>query len=284
MENVTLNNGVQMPILGLGVYQIRDLAVCERSVLDAIEAGYRLIDTAAAYHNEEAVGNAIKKSGVPREELFITTKLWDTDSTYENAKKAFEKSLNKLRLDYVDLYLIHQPFNDVYGAWRAMEELYKAGKIRAIGVSNFPIDRLIDLGLYNEIAPMVNQIEVHPFFQQTENVAYTQKNGVHVEAWGPLSSGMNNIFENEPLKKLAAKHGRTVAQIVLRWHIQRGIVVIPKSIHKERIIENIDIFNFELPVEDMETIAALDTRKSVFFSHAVHIDPEILKQFKEFGK
>jgi diketogulonate reductase-like aldo/keto reductase len=281
MQTVTLNNGVEMPILGLGVYRIKDLAVCEQTVYDAIMAGYRLIDTAAAYQNEEAVGKAIRRSGVPREELFITTKLWLSDAGYENTKRAFQKSLDNLRLDYLDLYLIHQPFNDVYGSWRAMEELYTEGKIRAIGVSNFPVDRLIDLKIYNEIAPAVNQVEVHPFCQQAESAPYMLKNDIQVEAWGPLSSERNNLFENSLLKELAAKYKRSVAQIVLRWHIQRGIAAIPKSVHKERIIENISIFDFELNTEDMGKIAALDTKTSAFFSHT---DPETVKQFKSFGK
>jgi diketogulonate reductase-like aldo/keto reductase len=281
MEHVTLNNGVKMPILGFGVYRVNDLAVCEQAVLDAIGAGYRLIDTAAAYRNEEAVGKAIRKSGVPREELFITTKLWLSDAGRENTKKAFQKSLDNLGLDYLDLYLIHQPFNDVYGSWRAMEELYADGKTRAIGVSNFPADRLIDLKLYNKTAPAVNQIEVHPFCQQTESAPYMLENDIRVEAWGPLSSERNNLFENGPLKELAAKRGRSVAQIVLRWHVQRGIVAIPKSVHKERIIENIKVFDFKLDAEDMEKIAALDTKTSAFFSHT---DPEVVKQFKSFGQ
>jgi diketogulonate reductase-like aldo/keto reductase len=281
MQTVQLNNGVEMPILGLGVYRMNDLTVCEQSVYDALMAGYRLIDTAAAYKNEEAVGKAIKRSGVPRNELFIATKLWLSDAGYENTKKAFKKSLDNLRLDYLDLYLIHQPFNDVYGSWRAMEELYTAGKTRAIGVCNFPVDRLIDLQLYNEIAPAVNQIEVHPFCQQAESAPYALKNGIQAQAWGPLSSGRNNLFENRLLKELAEKHRRSLAQIVLRWHIQRRIAAIPKSVHKERIIENISVFDFELGTEDMEKIATLDTKTSAFFSHT---DPEIVKQFKNFGK
>ncbi|MDR2301300.1 MAG: aldo/keto reductase [Deltaproteobacteria bacterium] len=280
MEYVTLNNGLKMPILGFGVYRITDLAVCEQAVFDAISAGYRLIDTAAAYHNEEAVGKAIQKSGVSREELFITTKLWISDAGYENAKKAFQKSLDNLALDYLDLYLIHQPFNDIYGSWRAMEELYAEGRIRAIGVSNFPVDRLIDLKLYNKIPPAVNQIEVHPFCQQAESAPYLRENDILVEAWGPLSSERNNLFENGPLKELAAKHGRSVAQVVLRWHIQRGIVAIPKSVRKERIVENLKVFDFELDALDMEKIAALDTKASAFFSHT---DPETVKLFKTFG-
>jgi diketogulonate reductase-like aldo/keto reductase len=281
MGNITLNNGVEMPILGLGVYRVQELAVCERSVLDAIGAGYRLIDTAALYHNEEAVGNAIKKSGVPREELFITTKLWLTDAGYDNTKKAFEKSLNKLRLDYVDLYLIHAPYNDVYGAWRAMEELYKAGKIRAIGVSNFTPDRVIDLGLYNEVAPMVNQIEIHPFLQQSNNAGYLLQNNIQPQAYSPFCAGRHDFFENETLREIGAKYGKSIAQITLRWLIQKRVAAVFKSVNKERIVENINIFDFELSAEDMEKIAALDENKGVYFSYD---DPEIVKQFKEFGK
>jgi diketogulonate reductase-like aldo/keto reductase len=276
-----LNNGVEMPILGLGVYRIQDLAVCEQSVLDAIGAGYRLIDTAALYHNEEAVGRAIKRGGVPREELFVTTKLWISDAGYENTKRAFGVSLDKLQLDYLDLYIIHTPYNDVYGAWRAMEELYKTGKIRAIGVSNYSMDRLIDLSLYNEVAPQINQIEIHPFFQQQKSAAYMKSNNVQTEAWSPLAAGRNNIFENNVLSDIGRKHDKTIAQVVLRWLIQRNIVVIPKSVHKDRIIENISVFDFELNAEDMERIAGLDTGKSAYFDIT---DPEIVRQFKEFGK
>lgn len=274
MKKVKLNNGVEMPILGFGVYQIDDLDVCERSVFDAIEAGYRSIDTATAYGNEEAVGKAIKRSGVAREELFITTKLWITDAGYEKAKKAFETSLKLLQLDYLDLYLIHQPFNDYYGAWRAMEELYKEGRIRAIGVSNFMPDRLTDLILYNEIVPAVNQVETNPFYQQAEAEAIMQKRGVQMESWAPFAEGKNGLFQNETLTAIAGKYQKTVAQVVLRWLIQRNVVVIPKSTHKERIIENFDVFDFELTKEDMERIASLDTNTSSFFSHR---DPEMVE-------
>lgn len=274
MQKVKLNNGVKMPILGFGVYQIDDLEVCERSVFDAIEAGYRSIDTATAYGNEEAVGKAIKRSGVAREELFITTKLWITDAGYEKAKKAFETSLKLLQLDYLDLYLIHQPFNDYYGAWRAMEELYKEGRIRAIGVSNFMPDRLTDLILYNEIVPAVNQVETNPFYQQAEAEAIMQKRGVQMESWAPFAEGKNGLFQNETLTAIAGKYQKTVAQVVLRWLIQRYVVVIPKSTHKERIIENFDVFDFELTKEDMERIASLDTNTSSFFSHR---DPEMVE-------
>ena len=274
MEKVVLNNGVEMPLLGFGVYQVPDANECEKSVLDAIDAGYRLIDTAAAYMNEEAVGNAIKKSGVARNELFITTKLWVQDAGYENTKKAFDKSLKKLQLDYLDLYLIHQPFGDVYGSWRAMEELYKEGKIRAIGVSNFQPDRVMDLIVFNEVAPAVNQIETHPFCQQIETAKFLQENNVQIESWGPFAEGRNDIFKNELLVSIANKYKKSVAKIILRWLTQRGVVVIPKSVHKERIIENLNIFDFQISTEDMERIATLDTQTSSFFDHR---NPEIVK-------
>ncbi|PFN96796.1 2,5-diketo-D-gluconic acid reductase [Bacillus sp. AFS076308] len=274
MQKVTLNNSVEMPILGFGVYQIQDANQCEQSVYDAIMAGYRLIDTAASYLNEEAVGRAIKRSGVPREELFITTKLWVQDTGYESTKKAFGKSLERLQLDYLDLYLIHQPFGDIYGSWRAMEELYREGKIRAIGVSNFQNDRLVDLIIHNEISPAVNQVETHPFCQQIESAKLMKEHHVQIESWGPFAEGRNNMFQNEVLVLLAEKYNKSVAQVILRWLTQREVVVIPKSVHKERIIENFDIFDFELSQEDMETIATLDTNKSLFFSHN---DPEIVK-------
>ena len=274
MQKVVLNNGVEMPILGFGVYQVTDAEECERSVYDAIAAGYRSIDTAAAYGNEEAVGKAIKRSGVPREELFITTKLWIQDAGYENTKRAFEKSLNNLQLDYLDLYLIHQPIGDVYGSWRAMEELYREGKIKAIGVSNFQPDRLMDLMLHNEVAPAVNQIETHPFCQQIETAKFLKENNVQIESWGPFAEGRNNIFKNELLISIAKKYEKSVAQIILRWLTQRGIVVIPKSTHKERIIENFNIFDFELAQEDMDAIVALDMKSSSFLDHR---DPEIVK-------
>lgn len=274
MKNVVLNNGLEMPILGFGVYQVTDAQECERSILDAIQAGYRLIDTAAAYGNEEAVGKAIIKSGVAREDLFITTKLWLTDAGYENAKIAFETSLKKLQLDYLDLYLIHQPFGDVYGSWRAMEELYEEGKIKAIGVSNFYPDRLIDLILHNKVVPAVNQIETHPFTQQIETQKFLEENKVQIESWGPFAEGKNNMFENQVLVTLASKYNKSVAQVILRWLTQRGVVAIPKSVRKERIIENFDIFDFDLTAEDLAAIASLDTNKSVFFDHR---DPEIVK-------
>jgi len=274
MKKVVLNNGVEMPILGFGVYQINDAEQCERCVYDAIETGYRLIDTAASYGNEEAVGKAIKKSGIPREELFITTKLWVQDAGYEKTKKAFEKSLKNLQLDYLDLYLIHQPFGDVYGSWRAMEELYREGKVRAIGVSNFYPDRLVDLILNNEITPAVNQVETHPFCQQIDSQKIMKEYKVQIESWGPFAEGRNNMFQNEVLMSLAQKHGRSVAQIILRWLVQRGVVAIPKSVRKERIVENINIFDFELSSKDMDKIPAMDKKESAFFSHR---DPEMVK-------
>ena len=274
MEKVKLNNGVEMPILGFGVYQVTDAKECETSVLDAINAGYRLIDTAAAYGNEQAVGKAIKKSGVAREELFITTKLWVADVSYEKAKVAFEKSLKNLELDYLDLYLIHQPYGDVHGAWRAMEELYKQGKIRAIGISNFPPDRVMDMIVFNEVIPAVNQIETHPFNQHIETQKFLIENKVQIESWGPFAEGRNDIFKNELLASIGKKYNKTIAQVILRWLTQRGVVVIPKSVHKERIVENFNIFDFILSAEDMEAISTLDTGKSLFFDHR---DPAIVK-------
>ncbi len=274
MQNVILNNGVEMPILGFGVFQVPDFNECEKAVLDAIETGYRLIDTAASYMNESAVGNAIKKSGIVRDDLFITTKLWVQDAGFEKTKKAFEKSLNKLQTNYLDLYLIHQPYGDVHGSWRAMEELYKAGKIKAIGLSNFQPDRVMDIIAFNEVVPAVNQIETHPFNQQTETQKFLNENKVQIEAWGPFAEGRNNLFQNELLLLIGAKHKKRVAQVVLRWLTQRGIVAIPKSVRKERIKENFNIFDFELSIEDMEAITTLDMKTSSFFDHR---DPEIVK-------
>lgn len=265
MQKVILNNGVEMPILGFGVFQIQDEAECEQTVYDAIMSGYRLIDTAASYLNEEAVGRALKRSGVPREDLFITTKLWVQDTGYERTKEAFEKSLSRLQLDYLDLYLIHQPFGDVHGSWRALEELYREGKIRAIGVSNFQNDRLIDLIIHNEVTPAVNQVETHPFCQQIESAAFMKENNVQIESWGPFAEGKNNMFQNEVLVSIAQKYNKSVAQVVLRWLTQRGVVVIPKSVRKERIIENFNIFDFELNSEDIEQIALLDTKRVCSF-------------------
>jgi len=274
MQTVTLNNGVKMPIIGFGVYQVPDAEECENAVYEALMAGYRLIDTAAGYLNEEAVGRAIKRSGVPREELFITTKLWVQDANYERAKLAFAKSLSKLQLDYLDLYLIHQPFGDYYGAWHAMEELYREGKIKAIGVSNFLPDRLMDLIVHNEIVPAVNQVETHPFYQQAESAAFMKEQGVQHQSWAPFAEGLHNMFNNEVLVSIAEKHNKSVAQVVLRWLVQRQVVVIPKSVKKERIVENFNIFDFELSAADIEQISALDTRESLFLSYS---DPEVAK-------
>ena len=274
MQQVVLNNGVKMPILGFGVFQVPDPAECERSVLDAIATGYRLIDTAASYGNEEAVGQAIKKSGVPREDLFVTTKLWIQSDGYEGTKKAFENSLKKLQLDYLDLYLMHQPFGDVYGEWRAMQELYKAGKIRAIGVSNFTPDRLIDLIIHNEIAPAINQIETHPFHQQVETQKFLVENKVQIEAWGPFAEGKNDLFHNELLRSIGARYNKSIAQIVLRWLTQRGVVAIPKTVRKERMEENFTSLDFELSADDMDAVKTLDTKASLFFDHR---DPAMVK-------
>jgi 2,5-diketo-D-gluconate reductase A len=274
MNNVILNNGLEMPILGFGVFQIEDQDECERAVYDAIISGYRLIDTAASYQNEAAVGRAIKRSGIPREELFITTKLWVQDAGYENTKKAFAKSLERLQLDYLDLYLIHQPYGDVYGSWQAMEELYKEGKVKAIGVSNFQPDRLMDFIVHNEVVPAVNQVETHPFCQQIENHNFMKENNVQIESWGPFAEGKNNMFQNETLVSIAETHKKSAAQVILRWLIQRGVVAIPKSVRKERIIENFDIFDFELSQGEIEKITALDTKESLFFSPR---DPDMVK-------
>jgi diketogulonate reductase-like aldo/keto reductase len=274
MQKVKLNNGVEMPILGFGVFQVTDPVECERSVYDAILTGYRLIDTAAAYGNEEAVGKAIKRSGVPRENLFITTKLWIQSDGYEGTKKAFENSLTRLGLDYLDLYLIHQPLGDVYGAWRTMQELYWEKKVRAIGVSNFHPDRLIDLIIHNEVVPAVNQIETHPFHQQIETQQFLQENKVQIQSWGPFAEGKNNIFHNELLLSIGRKYNKSIAQVILRWLTQRGVVAIPKSVRKERMEENFNIFDFELSSEDMEAIKALDTKTTSFFDHR---DPAMVK-------
>ena len=274
MEFVTLNNGVEMPLLGFGVFQVTDLAECERSVADAIETGYRLLDTAASYGNEQAMGDAIRKSGVDRKELFITTKLFVQDASYEGAKRSFARSLELLQLDYLDLYLIHQPYADVYGAWRAMEELYEAGKVRAIGVSNFYPDRITDFVIHNKVKPAVNQVETHPFHQQADAQKIMQELGVQIESWGPFAEGKNGLFDNAVLHAIAAKHGKTVAQVVLRWLTQRGVVAIPKSVRKERMAENFDIFDFKLDEGDFEAIAALDQKTSSFFDHR---DPEMVK-------
>lgn len=273
MDSVTLNNGVEMPALGFGVYQIEDAAECERAVLDALATGYRLIDTAAAYLNEEAVGSAIKKSGVPREDIFLTTKLWIQDAGYEAAKAAFRKSLDRLGAEYLDLYLIHQPFNDYYGAWRAMEELYREGRVRAIGVCNFMPDRLADLIGCNEVAPALDQVEVNPFCQRWADQEFMAENRVQMQSWGPFAEGRNDIFRNPVLLSIAGEHKKSVAQIVLRWLLQRGIVCIPKSVHRERMEQNFAVFDFSLSDADMEKIRGLDTGQSCFFSH---YDPKIV--------
>ena len=246
MDTVTLNNGVVMPILGFGVFQIADLGECERAVVDAIDVGYRLIDTAASYENEEAVGRAIRRSGVPREQLFITTKLWIADTGYEKTKRAFQRSMKRLQVDYLDLYLIHQPYGDVYGSWHAMQELCREGVIKAIGVSNFHPDRVMDFIMHQEVRPAVNQVETHPFHQQVATQQFLQDNKIQIESWGPFAEGKNNIFQNEVLGGIAKKHGKTIAQVILRWLIQRGVVVIPKSVRKERMAENFNVFGFAL--------------------------------------
>jgi 2,5-diketo-D-gluconate reductase A len=274
MQTVKLNNGVEIPILGFGVFQITDLTECERSVVDAIQTGYSHIDTAASYQNEKAVGRGIKQSGVAREKLFITTKLWIQRNGYEGTIRAFENSLKRLQLDYIDLYLIHQPFGDVHGEWRAMEELYQQGKVRAIGVSNFQPDRIMDLMVHNQITPAVNQIEVNPFHQQIDTQKFLQDNRVQVEAWAPFAEGRNNVFQNELLLSIAAKHRKSVAQVILRWLVQRGIIALSKTTRKERMIENISVFDSELSTEDMAAITTLDTKTSSFFDHR---NPEMVK-------
>ena len=275
---VTLNNGIEMPMLGFGVFQMHDADECERSVVDAIQSGYRLIDTAAAYGNEEAVGRAIKRGGVPRDELFVTTKLWIQDAGDGRTRQAFERSLERLGLDYLDLYLIHQPFGDLYGAWRDMEALYREGRVKAIGVSNFQPDRVMDLIVHHDVVPTVNQIEAHPFYQRTETQGFLQDNGVQMEGWAPFAEGKHDIFRNEVLVGLAQKHGKSVAQIILRWLTQRGVVAVPKSVRKERIEENFAVFDVDLSRADMQAIAALDLNESSFFDHR---DPAIVKALGE---
>jgi diketogulonate reductase-like aldo/keto reductase len=278
MTHVALNNGIKMPILGFGVFQVKDPLACETAVLDALVTGYRLIDTAASYENETAVGNAIKKSPVAREDLFITTKLWIQSDGYDGTKKAFESSLKKLQIDYLDLYLIHQPFGDVYGEWRAMQDLYKEGRVRAIGVSNFHPDRLIDLIIHNDVVPAINQVETHPFHQQVAAQSFFRDNHVQMQSWGPFAEGRNDIFQNPLLMAVGSKYNKSIAQVILRWLIQRGVVVIPKSVRKERMEENINVFDFELSDEDMTAIGTLDTGLSSFFDHR---DPAMVKWLGE---
>ena len=274
METVTLSNGIKMPILGFGVYQISDLEECERVVGEAIEVGYRSIDTAQAYGNEEAVGNAVRKSGIPREEFFITTKVWISNAGYDKAKASIDESLRLLQTDYIDLVLIHQPFNDYYGTYRAMEEYYKAGKIKAIGVSNFYPDRFIDIAKFSEVTPMVNQVETHVFNQQKQAQQIMEKYHTQIESWGPFAEGKNDFFNNETLKAIGEQYGKSVAQVALRYLIQRNVVVIPKTVSKDRMIQNFEVFDFALTNEDMNKIEKLDQEKSLFFSHS---DPETVE-------
>ncbi|MDE7083409.1 MAG: aldo/keto reductase [Clostridia bacterium] len=275
MDCITLSNGVKMPQLGYGVYQVSK-DECERCVLDALKVGYRHIDTAQSYFNEEEVGNAIAKSGIPREELFITTKVWIEHYGYEETKKSVYESMQKLKCDYIDLVLLHQPFGDYYGAWRALEDMYAEGKIRAIGISNFYPDRMIDLCSFARIRPMVNQVETHPFNQQTEAQKWMEKYGVQIEAWAPFGEGRGGLFTNETIAKIAAKYNKSVAQVILRWELQRGIVVIPKSVHIERMEQNFNVFDFKLSDEDMKVMASLDKKQSLFFSHT---DPNMVEWF-----
>lgn len=280
MEYTVLNNGVRMPLEGFGVFQVSDLAQCEQAVIDAIASGYRLIDTAAAYMNEEAVGAAIRKSDVPREELFITSKLWVQDATYEGAKQAIDTSLAKLGLDYLDLYLIHQPMKDYLGAYRAMEEAYREGKLRAIGVCNFYPNRLCDFCESVEIIPAVNQVELHPFFQQEDALQLMHEYGVQPQAWGPFAEGKHGIFTHPLLSEIGEKYGKSAAQVALRWNVQRGVVVIPKSVHKERMEQNIDIWNFMLSEEDMKRIAKLDLGHSEIVDHS---DPQFVRMLHKMN-
>lgn len=278
MQTTTLNNETTLPIVGYGVFQIPDAKECTRCVIDAIEAGYRHIDTAASYMNEAAVGQGIKDGGIAREQLFVTTKLWVQDTGYERTQKAIDDSLRRLQLDYLDLYLIHQPFGDVHGSWRAMQDAYRSGKLRAIGVSNFQSDRLMDITMFNEIKPAVNQIEVNPFLQQGESLALMRELGVQAEAWAPFAEGRNNLFQNELLQAIADKHGKTIGQVVLRWVVQLGVVALAKTVRKERMDENLAIFDFELDTDDIAKIATLDTGTSSFFSHR---DPAMVKWMSE---
>ena len=280
MQTVRLSNGVEMPVLGYGVYQVTP-EECERCVSDALSVGYRMIDTAQAYYNEEGVGNAVKKSGIPREELFIVTKVWISNAGYERAKASIDESLRKLQTDYIDLLLIHQPFGDYYGTWRAMEEAYKAGKLRTIGVSNFYPDRFIDLAEFSDIKPMVNQVETHVFNQQIEPQRIMEQYGTRIMSWGPFAEGRNNFFGNETLTTVGTKYHKSTAQTALRYLIQRGVIVIPKSVRKERMQQNFDVFDFTLSDEDMQQIRSLDLGHSLFFSH---YDPQTVKWLFDFGK
>lgn len=278
MYKVKLNNGIEMPILGFGVYQIKDALECERAIIDAVETGYRLVDTAASYLNEEAVGKAIKNCAIQREELFITTKLWVQDTGYEKTKAAFHRSLERLQLDYLDLYLIHQPYGDIFGSWKAMQELYEAGKIRAIGTANFQPDRVMDLIVNSGFTPAVNQIETHPFQQQIQNQAFLNENNIQTQSWGPFAEGKNDIFHNGVLKSIGENYNKTVAQVILRWLVQRDIIAIPKSVRKERIAENFQLFDFELTEKEMDAIRSLDTGESLFFDHR---DPKMVRSLSE---
>ena len=278
MQKAMLNNGVELPVLGFGVFQIADLKECERAVVDAIESGYRHIDTAASYLNEEAVGRGVRASSVDRKDLFLTTKLWIQRNGYEGTKRAFERSLKRLQLDYLDLFLIHQPFGDVYGEWRAMEELYAQGKARAIGVSNFHADRIMDLMIHNDVTPAVNQIEVNPFNQQIAGLKFLQENNIACEAWAPFAEGKNNIFKNEVLSAIGEKYDKSIAQVILRWLTQRGIIALSKSVKKDRMSENLDVLDFELTAEEMSSIKTLDTATSSFFDHR---DPVMVKWLGE---
>lgn len=275
MEYITLSNGVKMPQLGYGVYQVTK-EECERCVLDALEVGYRSIDTAQSYFNEEEVGKAIEKSGIDRKEIFLTSKVWIEHFGYEECKKSVLESMEKLHTDYLDLMLLHQPFGDTYGAWRALEELYNEGKLRAIGISNHYVDRMVEFANFTRIKPMVNQMEVHPFHQQNNLKEWADKYDIRLEAWAPFGEGRNGLFDNEVLKKIGEKYGKTTAQVMLRWHIQRGVIIIPKSVHKVRMIENYNVFDFTLDAEDMKLIAQMDTATSAFFSHQ---DPAMVEWF-----
>lgn len=283
MQYATLSNGVELPMIGYGTFMIKDSALCEKCVTDALETGYRLFDTAASYENEAAIGRALRSSGLPRKEWFVTTKLWIQDAGYDDTLRAFEHSMNALGLDYIDLYLIHQSFGDYYGAWRAMERLYQERAVRAIGVSNFPPERLVDLCMNQEIKPMVNQIEIHPFFQQNTALRVMEDYGVTPQAWGPFSEGQCNIFHHKILTKIAEKHRKTTAQVILRWHLQRGIPTIPKTAHKERMLENMDVFDFELTAKEMESIAGMDIGHSEIIDHHCFCTARQLNSVKIHG-